>query len=144
MDGMYIPRPEDFRLAWPNAYSQAMRLAIDIQQCNQAQINIVKMVIQDCGTMSDRTLENIRKTGYVYIDEMRKAGAESKKSIDGAAAQFLKSVTTSLARDRGIRDEIRQEVQTLLEERRALEEFKTTLNARPLWVRLWLAFHSRY
>lgn len=144
MDAMYIPRPEDFRLAWPNAYSQAMRLAVDIQRCNGVQIDMVKMLIQDCGTMTDRTIENIRKTGYVYIDEMRKAGVESKKSIDGAAGHLLRSMNASLASDREVRDDIKAAAQSLIDERRALENFKTTLNSRPVWVRLWLAFHRRY
>ena len=95
--------------------------------------------------MSDRTIENIRKTGYVYVEEMRKAGVESKKSIDGAAGHFVRSMNASLASDRAVRDDIKAAAPVpLLEERKALEKFKTTLNSRPVWVRLWLAFHRRY
>lgn len=144
MDAMFIPRPEDFRLAWPNAYSQAMRLAVDIQRCNGVQIDIVKMVIQDCGAMSNRTIENIRKTGYVYIDEMRKAGLESKKSIHDATGQLVRSMNASLASNREIRDDIRAAAKKLLQERQQIEKLKLDFNSRPLWKRLWLAFLRKY
>lgn len=144
MNAMYIPRPEDFRLAWTNAYSQAMRLAVEIQRCNDVQIDMVKMVIQDCGVMSDRTIENIRKTGYVFIDEMRKAGVDSKKAIDEAAGQLVRSMNASLASDREVRDDIKAAAQSLLQERQHIEQLKLEFNSRPLWKRLWLALRRKY
>jgi hypothetical protein len=82
--------------------------------------------------------------GHVFVNEVRKSGIESAKAIGSVTDHFLKAVADAQARDQKIRDEIRQEVQNLLKERLALDKFKVRLNSRPLWERLWLAFHRRY
>lgn len=144
MEVKYPPRPDDFRLAWANAYQQAMVLAIEIHRRNDELLFRSDAVMTRCDLFSEQARDNLRRTGQIFVDEMRKSGAESKKSINLAADQFLDSMKASLARDRNIRDEIGQEVQALVKERQSLEKLKASLNARPLWERLWLAFHRRY
>jgi len=144
MQPMLIPRPDDFRLAWPNAYSEAMRLAIEIQNCNDLQIKVVNSAMEQCIEFSDKQRDNLRKTGNVYVAEMRKAGEVNKQSIEAATVQFSKTMNAHLCMQRDLKDEIRQGVESLLKERQRIEKLKFELNSRPLWKRLWLACFRAY
>ena len=144
MDVNVPPRTEDFRLAWANAYEQAMRLAIEIHRRNDDLLYRSNAVMKECDLFSEIARDNLRRTGQIFVDEMRKAGAESKKSIDLAAVQFMDAMKASLVRDQNLRDEISKEVRALVSQRQGLEKLKASLNARPMWERLWLAFHRRY
>ena len=144
MDSIYTPRPEDFRLAWPNAYSQAMRLALELHRRSDQILMRSETLMRNSDISSERTRDNLYQTGTVFVAQVRKSGIESAKAIEMATDHFLKLVAEAQARDQKIRDEIRMEAQNLLKERQTLDKFKVRLNSRPLWERLWLALHRHY
>jgi hypothetical protein len=144
MDTFYAPRPEDFRLAWPNAYSQAMRLSLELHRRSDEILTRSETLMRDSNISSERTRDNLYQTGSAFVAQVRKSGVESAKAIGTATDHFLKVVGDAQAQDQKVRDEIRREVQNLLKERQTLQKFKAQLNARPLWERLWLALHRRY
>jgi hypothetical protein len=144
MDTFYAPRPEDFRLAWPNAYSQAMRLSLELHRRSDEILMRSETLMRDSNISSERTRDNLYRTGHVFVAEVRKSGVESAHAIGTATNHFLKVVGDAQAQDLKVHDEIRKEVQNLLKEQQALQKFRVELNARPLWERLWLALHRRY
>lgn len=121
-----------------------MVLAIEIHRRNDDLLFRSDAVMNRCDLFSEQARNNLRMTGQVFVDEVRKAGLASKQVIDEAANQFSTSMCAALAKDEEMRVDLYRQLQALAKERKDLEKFKADLNSRPLWRRLVLAVQRKY
>jgi hypothetical protein len=136
MESSYIPRPEDFRLAWPNAYRITLLQVGEMQVRADDQLKKSEEIILTLHDQAEFCRKNLHRTGTVVIDELRQAGIAGAAVIKEATDKLIAQAERLVAKDRQMQDDTERRAQQLAVERRRFEVEKKWLFQQPLWRRV--------
>ena len=135
MESSYFPRPEDFRLAWPNAYRITLLQVAEMQVRADDQLKKSEEIIRTLHDQAEFCRKNLYRTGTVVIGELRQAGIAGAAVIKEATDKLIAQAERLVAKDRQMLD-IERRAQQLAVECRRFEVEKKWLFQQPLWRRV--------
>lgn len=143
MESGYVPRPEDFRLAWSNAYRVTLLQVGEMQARADIQLKKSEEILACLDQNAEYFRKNLYDTGAVILQRLRQTATTNEAEINAATAQLLTQAKAMLIKEYQTRSDIAGLLSQLLEERRQFEVKKGRMAGQPLWVRIWHAVKNQ-
>ncbi len=136
-------RPEDFRHAWPNAYTSAMIHTGKIHIAMNDQIKKVRSVVAECAEMNNATATNVRETSIFINRVMMKLLKEETGVLVEASRKFVRTIDMlsedNVRKSRAVEARFNE----LAKERAEFEARKRELFDQPWYLRIWNAIRYK-
>jgi hypothetical protein len=136
-------RPEDFRLAWANAYQVAVLQVGALHLRFETQLVVSNRLIDRCEKLSDKSCAALVETGAFVTDKIAGAAESFESKLIKATKGLLEQSQQTTRHEIQQRSETALMVKAFQAERQAFRMERSRVFDLPLWKRLWAAYQNQ-
>ncbi len=140
----FIPRADDFRFAWANAFAISLEQVGELQDNGDCILRVSKDMLEQLVEQTDYLRASLTEARNRIVDQMQATHSKNLAATEAATQRLIKQA------DSNYLAQLRQQVETKsgereLEQKRAkFEAQRMKYVGESLWVRLWFAFKKRH